>query len=115
MAIGNAVLDVVLEEGFMEAVQHKAIRFRQHLAELADSYPDLLEDLRGSGLLIGMKAKVPCGDIVQAFRDQGLLVLTAGDNVVRILPPLIITEDEISLARQKMVAGLDAVRQAQKG
>lgn len=112
MQMGNAVLDIVLEEGFIDQVNDKAIRFRQNLAELVDTYPDLLEDVRGLGLLMGMKAKVPNTDILAAFREQGLLVVGAGNNVVRIVPPLIITDADISLAREKMIAGLDAVRAA---
>ena len=114
MAIGNAVLDVVLEEGFMDEVNNKAILFRQHLAELVDTYPDLLEDVRGAGLLMGVKAKVLNLDLVAAMREQGLLTVGAGNNVIRILPPLIISEDDIRVVRDKMIAALDAVRAAQK-
>ena len=114
MAIGNAVLDVVLEKGFLESVESKSILFRQHLAELIDTYPDLLEDVRGSGLLIGMKAKVSNLDIIAAMRDEGLLVVGAGQNVIRIVPPLVITDDEIREVRAKMVLALDAVRAGQK-
>ena len=114
MAIGNAVLDVVLEEGFMDEVNEKAILFRQHLAELVDTYPDLLEDVRGAGLLMGVKAKVLNLDLVAAMREQGLLTVGAGNNVIRILPPLIIAEDDIRIIRDKMIAALDAVRAAQK-
>lgn len=114
MAIGNAVLDVVLEEGFMDSVNEKARTFRQHLAELVDTYPDLLEDVRGRGLLIGMKAKVLNLDLVVAMREQGLLTVGAGNNVIRILPPLIITEDDIRDVRKKMIAAFDAVRASQK-
>jgi len=113
MAMGNAVLDVVLEEGFMEGVQQRALLFRQHLAELLDTFPDLLEDVRGSGLLMGMKAKVPNADILQAMRDQGLLVVLAGNNVVRIVPPLVITEEDIRIVREKMIAALTQVKVAQ--
>ncbi len=115
MAMGNAVLDVVLEDGFMDDVQDKAIRFRQTLAELVDTFPDLLEDVRGKGLLMGMKAKVPNTDIMSAFRGKGLLVIVAGNNVVRIVPPLTISEEEIAEARVKMIAGLEAVRASVKG
>lgn len=114
MAIGNAVLDVVLEEGFMDSVNEKARTFRQHLAELVDTYPDLLEDVRGRGLLIGMKAKVLNLDLVVAMREQGLLTVGAGNNVIRILPPLIITEHDIRDVRKKMIAAFDAVRASQK-
>ncbi|MEM7068748.1 MAG: aspartate aminotransferase family protein [Pseudomonadota bacterium] len=110
MAMGNAVLDVVLEDGFMEAVQQRALLFRQHLAELVDTYPDLLEDVRGCGLMMGMKAKVANIDIMNAMREQGLLVIVAGNNVVRIVPPLIISEEDIRLVREKMIAALDKLQ-----
>ncbi len=113
MAIGNAVLDVVLEDGFMEAVNDKAKLFRQNLAELIDSYPDLLEDVRGVGLLMGMKAKALNLDIIAAMREEGLLVVGAGNNVIRIVPPLIINEDDIRSVQQKMRAALDTVRENQ--
>lgn len=114
MAIGNAVLDVVLEDNFMDEVNDKSILFRQHLAELVDTYPDLLEGVRGAGLLIGLKAKVLNLDLIAAMRDQGLLTVGAGDNVIRILPPLVISEDDIRAVRDKMVAAFDAYRAAQK-
>ena len=114
MAIGNAVLDVVLEENFMDEVNNKAILFRQYLAELVDTYPDLLEGVRGAGLLIGLKAKALNLDLIAAMRDQGLLTVGAGDNVIRILPPLVIGEDDIRDVRAKMVAAFDAVRAKEK-
>lgn len=114
MAIGNAVLDVVLEDSFMDEVNDKSILFRQHLAELVDTYPDLLEDVRGQGLLIGIKAKAPNLDLIAAMRDVGLLTVGAGNNVIRILPPLIINEDDIRAVRDKMVEAFDAYRATQK-
>ena len=115
MAIGNAVLDVVLEDGFLDTVNEKVILFRQHMAELVDSYPDLLEDVRGVGMLMGMKAKVLNLDIVAAMRDNGLLVVGAGNNVIRVLPPLVVTHEDISAIREKMIQSLDQVRAAQNG
>jgi acetylornithine/N-succinyldiaminopimelate aminotransferase len=114
MAIGNAVLDVVLEDNFMDDVNDKSILFRQHLAELVDTYPDLLESVRGAGLLVGLKAKALNLDLIAAMRDQGLLTVGAGDNVIRILPPLIISEDDIRAVRDKMIAAFDAYKAAQK-
>ena len=114
MAIGNAVLDVVLEDNFMDEVNDKSILFRQHLAELVDTYPDLLEGVRGAGLLLGLKAKALNLDLIAAMRDQGLLTVGAGDNVIRILPPLIISEDDIRTVRDKMIAAFDAYKAAQK-
>ncbi|MEM8650577.1 MAG: aspartate aminotransferase family protein, partial [Pseudomonadota bacterium] len=115
MAIGNAVLDVVLEDSFLDTVNEKVILFRQHMAELVDSYPDLLEDVRGVGMLMGMKAKVLNLDIVAAMRDNGLLVVGAGNNVIRVLPPLVVTHEDISVIREKMIQSLDQVRAAQNG
>ena len=114
MAIGNAVLDVVLEDNFMDEVNDKSILFRQFLAELVDTYPDLVEDVRGAGLLIGMKAKVLNLDLITAMREAGLLVVGAGHNVIRILPPLIISEDDIRAVRNKMIEAFDSYKASQK-
>ena len=102
MAVGNAVLDVILEEGFIEEVRRKALVFKQSLASLADRYPDVIEAIRGEGLLIGLKMVVPNTDMVAALRDEGVLAAPAGDNVVRLLPPLNITEDEIRTAMDRI-------------
>ncbi len=106
MAVGNAVLDVVLEEGFLEGVQEVALYLRQQLAELADTFPELIEEIRGEGMLLGLKLKVPNLDVISAFRDEGLLTVAAGDNVLRLLPPLVITIDDVREAQQKMQRAL---------
>jgi acetylornithine/N-succinyldiaminopimelate aminotransferase len=98
MAVGNAVLDIVLEPGFLEKVQHSAILFRQKLAAVRDRHPGVISDVRGEGLLIGLVAVCPNGELVQALRAEKLLGAAAGDNVVRMLPPLIIEEPEIAEA-----------------
>jgi acetylornithine/N-succinyldiaminopimelate aminotransferase len=94
MAVGNAVLDVVLADGFLENVRDVALVFRQGLAGLKDRFPDVIEEIRGEGLLLGIKAKVPSGELVTAIRDEHMLVVPAGDNVVRLLPPLIVSAEE---------------------
>ncbi|MCK8780254.1 aspartate aminotransferase family protein [Rhizobium sp. NTR19] len=94
MAVGNAVLDVMLEEGFLERVRDVSLFFRQGLASLKDRFPNIIEDIRGEGLLLGIKAKVPAGELVGAMRDEHMLAVPAGDNVVRLLPPLTVTVDE---------------------
>jgi len=99
MAVGKAVLDVVLEPGFLEAVQIKALRLKQGLEGLKDLYPSVVEDVRGQGLLMGIKLKpaVAAADAVRAASaGERLLVVGAGDNVVRVLPPLTVAEDEIA-------------------
>ncbi|HUH49541.1 MAG TPA: aspartate aminotransferase family protein [Mycoplana sp.] len=94
MAVGNAVLDVVLEEGFLEHVRDVALVLRQGLASLADRFPDIIEDVRGEGLMLGIKAKVPSADLLNAVRAEHMLLVPAGDNVLRLLPPLITTAEE---------------------
>lgn len=111
MAVGNAVLDVVLEEGFLEGVGKVALYLRQQLAELSDGFPNLIEEVRGEGLLLGLKCKVPNVDVVAAFREAGLLSVPAGDNVVRLIPPLVITIDDVREAKEKMQQALAAISQ----
>lgn len=94
MAVGNAVLDVVLEKGFLEHVRDVALVLRQGLASLADRFPDIIEDVRGEGLMLGIKAKVPSADLLKAVRAEHMLLVPAGDNVLRLLPPLVTTAEE---------------------
>jgi acetylornithine/N-succinyldiaminopimelate aminotransferase len=96
MAIGNAVMDVLLEPGFLEAVQVKALRFKQELARVEDENPHAVEEIRGWGLLTGIKVKPPAVDVVKACTAEKLLTVAAGDNVVRLLPPLNVSETELS-------------------
>lgn len=104
MSIGNAVLDVVATEPFLDHVRQMALLIKQRLAEIKDRHPTIIEEVRGEGLLIGLKARVLNTDLVAALRDQHLLTVGAGDNVVRLLPPLIVGEAEISAA----VSAIDA-------
>lgn len=94
MAVGNAVLDVVLTDGFLENVRDTALVFRQGLASLKDRFPDVIEEVRGEGLMLGIKAKVPNTELLMAMRDEHLLGVPAGDNVIRLLPPLTVTAEE---------------------
>ena len=98
MAVGNAVLDVILAPGFLDGVRHTALLFKQRLAEIKDRYPSIIAEVRGEGLLIGLRALVPAGDLVDALRAENMITVSAGDNVVRLLPPLIIGEAEIAEA-----------------
>lgn len=95
VAAGNAVLDIMLAPTFFEHVQRSSLVLKQKLASIIDRYPDVVSEVRGDGLLIGLKAVVPAGDFVAALRDEKLLTVGAGENVVRLLPPLIVTEAEI--------------------
>jgi len=106
MAVGNAVLDVVSEPGFLEAVQHKALRLKQELARLEDEHPGMVEEIRGAGLLTGVRVKPPAGDVVAAGIAERLLTAAAGDNVVRLLPPLTVSQAELSEAVKRLSAAL---------
>ena len=114
MAVGNGVLDVILEPGFLEAVQQKALYLKQALARVKDENPGVVEDIRGQGLLMGIKinAKVPSGDVVKACTVEKFLTVGAGDNVVRIIPPLNVTEAEIGEAVNRLGRALKSVGKA---
>jgi acetylornithine/N-succinyldiaminopimelate aminotransferase len=109
MAVGNAVLDVVLAPGFLDRVRQTALRLRQSLAQLKDQHPQVIEEIRGEGLMLGLKLKTPNTDFVAHARAAGLLVVAAGDNVVRLLPPLIIGESEVAEAVARLDAAAGAV------
>ena len=96
--VGNAVLDVVLAPGFLDHSRQMALLLKQRLAELKDRHASIISEVRGEGLLIGLRSVVPNGDLVAACRAEKLLTVAAGDNVVRLLPPLIISEDDIAEA-----------------
>lgn len=95
MAVGNAVLDVVLAPGFLEHVNKIANYLRQQLSGVVDRNRSVIEDVRGMGLLLGIKCKVPNNELIDALRERGLLTVGAGDNVVRILPPMIASEEHV--------------------
>jgi acetylornithine/N-succinyldiaminopimelate aminotransferase len=95
VAAANAVLDVMLKPGFFEHVQRMSLLLKQKLASVVDRHPNVVAEVRGEGLLIGLKAVVPSADLVTALRNEKLLTVGAGENVVRFLPPLIVTEAEI--------------------
>ncbi len=96
MSAANAVLDVMLAPGFLDQVRRNGLLFKQRLAEIKDRYPALIAEVRGEGLLIGLRALIPVGQLVDALRAEKMITVSAGDNVVRLLPPLIINEQEIA-------------------
>jgi acetylornithine/N-succinyldiaminopimelate aminotransferase len=102
VAAANAVLDVMLKPGFFDDVKKITLLLKQKLASVVDRYPTILSEVRGEGLLIGLKAVVPAGDLVAALRDARLLTVGAGDNVVRFLPPLNIGAAEVEEAVQRL-------------
>ena len=112
MAVGNAVLDVVLEDGFLDDVTRKSLLIKQGLASVADEFPGVIEEVRGTGLLLGLKCRVPNVALNAALREQHLLTVPAGDNVIRLLPPLVVTDDEIRDALGRIRAGAAALSAA---
>ena len=112
MACGNAVLDVVLGPGFLQEVERKSLLLKQRLAELKDRHPGVISEIRGDGLLIGLRLEVPNGEFTAAARDEKLLVVPAGDNTVRLLPPLVATDADIGEAVQRLDAAADKMARA---
>jgi acetylornithine/N-succinyldiaminopimelate aminotransferase len=96
MSAADATLDIMLAPGFFDRVKQISLLLKQRLAEIKDRYPSVIGEVRGEGLLIGLKALVPAGELVDALRAEKMLTVAAGDNVVRLLPPLIINEQEIA-------------------
>jgi acetylornithine/N-succinyldiaminopimelate aminotransferase len=103
------VLDVVLEDGFLDHVSQMSLRLKQRLAALKDEHGDIIEEVRGQGLMLGLKCKLPNQKLVEALRAERMLTVQAGDNVVRLLPPLIVGEAEIELAAEKLEAACAAL------
>ncbi|MCP8941082.1 aspartate aminotransferase family protein [Alsobacter sp. SYSU M60028] len=112
MAVGNAVLDVVLAPGFLDNVERCSLLLKQRLAELKDRHPSIIEEVRGEGLLIGVKCRVPNTDLAAAARAQNMLSVPAGDNVLRLLPPLNIDETVVSEAFSRLDAACAAIEAA---
>jgi len=115
VAAGNAVLDVVTKPGFLDNVRQIALRFRQRLAEIKDRHPSVIAEVRGDGLLIGLKSVVPNGELADACRAEKLLTVGAGDNVVRLVPPLVVTEAEVAEAIARLDRACTAIERAHQG
>lgn len=95
---GNAVLDIVLAPGFLESVVHKGQLLWDGLAALRRDFPTVFEDHRGAGLLQGLKCAGPVGAVQAAAQAEGLMVITAGENTLRLAPPLVVSADDIAAA-----------------
>ncbi|GEP00772.1 aspartate aminotransferase family protein [Methylobacterium haplocladii] len=115
MAVGNAVIDVILADGFLEQVQQTGLLLKQRLAALVDRHPRVFIEIRGQGLMLGLKLNVLNTDFAAAARAQKLLVIPAGDNVVRLLPPLIITEDDVAQAIERLDAAASTLEAQVRG
>ncbi len=98
MAVGNAVLDVMLADGFLAGVDRVARLLWDRLQVLAARYPAVIEEVRGAGLMLGLKCRPANTELMAELRERGLLTVPAGDNVVRLVPPLIIGEEQVEEA-----------------
>lgn len=113
-AMGNAVLDRVLAPGFIENVDKVGQRLAWHLQQLAQRFPQYVLELRGKGLLAGIKITPPVRDFVARLRDDHqFLAIGAGDNVLRLIPPLIVTEADIEEAMDKLADAFTAIEKEQ--
>lgn len=113
-AVGLTVVQTIADDAFLADVSRKAGVLRQKLEGLVAAHPEVFELVRGAGLMIGIKCKVPNVDVVKAGYDQHILTVPAGDNIVRLLPPLNITEDDIATAIDRLDAAASAI-EAQEG
>ncbi len=101
-AVGLAVLDHIADPAFLEGVRSRAGTLRQRLEGLVAGHPAVFEQVRGNGLMLGLKCRVPNARVVAAGHEERILTVPGGDNVVRLLPPLTVTDAEISEAGARL-------------
>ncbi|MCZ2157714.1 aspartate aminotransferase family protein [Bartonella sp. 220] len=109
MAVGNSVLNIILEPDFLHHVQQMGHKLKSGLSKILNNYPDIISTIQGVGLMLGIQCVVPANAVVDALEKQYVLGVVANNNVVRLLPPLIIKEEEVeeSLFRiEKAIASL---------
>jgi acetylornithine/N-succinyldiaminopimelate aminotransferase len=111
MAVAGTVLDIITERGFLDEVRNRALRLKQCMARLKDQFPDLVEEIRGQGLLTGLKLKPRAqpADVVKAANTEKLLLVGAGDNTVRVLPPLNVNDADLSEGVERLSRALSRV------
>jgi len=108
-AVGCAVMDIVADPAFLADVNRKAGLLRQKLEGLVAAHPDVFEDVRGSGLMLGLKCKATNMDVVNAGYTQQVITIPAADNVIRLLPPLNISDEDIDAAMTRLDAAAQQV------
>jgi acetylornithine/N-succinyldiaminopimelate aminotransferase len=111
-AVGCAVIDHISDPAFLDEVARKSALMRQRLEGLVATHPDVFEAVRGSGLMLGIKCRAANVDVVQASYRKELLTVPAADNVVRLLPALTISDDEITEAVARLDAAASAIEAA---
>ncbi len=111
-AVGCAVMDIVADPAFLADVNRKAGNLRQKLEGLVADHPEVFTGVRGSGMMLGLQCKAANMDVVNAAYGAELITVPAADNVVRLLPPLTLSEAEIAQAISRLSAAADAVASA---
>ncbi len=111
-AVGGAVMDHVADPAFLQEVNRKAGALRQGLEGLVASNPDVFEEVRGTGLMLGLKCKIPNTELVGAGYDNLVITVPAADNVVRLLPPLTLTDDDIAQAMTRLQQAATQIKNA---
>lgn len=101
-AAANAVLDVILAPGFLDQVQTRGTQLARELDALAGEFPDLFAQWRGIGLMLGLRCIAPVALMQDAAMHEGVLTVTAGDNVLRLVPPLVLTEEDCAEAGRRL-------------
>jgi acetylornithine/N-succinyldiaminopimelate aminotransferase len=113
--IGNAVLDVVLAPGFLEHVSSMGLILKQSLDRLKDRHSEIISEIRGEGLMRGLALRAPVNDFAAAARTEGIIIIPAAENVARLLPPLIINEDEIAEGISRLSAACQRIESGEWG
>ena len=102
MAVGNAVLDVIFKKGFLENVKEKGKYFDQGLNKIKDKYPKIIGEIRGIGLITGLRMLVDNVEFIKKLMDHKMLTIKAEENVIRLFPPLIVNNNELDEAIEKI-------------
>ena len=113
-SVGLAVMNIVADPEFLTDINRKSGLFRQKLEGLVASHPDIFEDVRGAGLMLGLKCKIPNLDLLNAAYGEEILVAPAADNVIRLLPPLNISDDDIATAISRLDIAATSLTKPQK-
>jgi acetylornithine/N-succinyldiaminopimelate aminotransferase len=112
-AVGLAVLNEIFSNNFLKIVKQKGVKLRTKLKHLVSKNPTVFESVRGRGLMLGLKCKVNNSVVINAAYDYRLLLVPAGDNVVRILPALNISDEDLNLALRRLTSLTDDIRRSQ--
>ena len=110
MSVANVVLDHILKKDFLEHVQKVGDYLKKKLEEeILKSFPSLIEEVRGKGLMLGIKPKISNEIIIEQMRNEKILTVKASDNIIRLLPPLILQNSHVDEAIEKIKKALSKI------